>query len=214
MKWLTAIFLVFCVVTGSSANVTIQFGFDNNASDRGIWVDGVQKTIDFSGGYTGSGESDFNNLQDVDTAVNFSVSGLDIGTFSGTIIPVGGAFNMGATGGSIDNASFDATSEYWTFTFNKDASLTDVDYYGPNSGQQAILVNGTAVAGSPFDNDISDASFSVDATDTLTFGYSEASDNGYALDTFTLDVIPEPSTIGLFGLLGAAILLRRKLFMG
>jgi hypothetical protein len=208
---------LFTVVAG--ADVIIQMGFDNNTEPNGIYADSVKQTIDFSGGYTGTGESNFNNLTGISAPVNFSVSGLSIGTFSGTITPGGGDFAMEASGGGIDGSSgtspyFDDVSEYWTFTFANPIVLTDVNYYSPDPGQQSVLINGSGITGSPFDDDITGASFTVNPGQTLTFGYVGDGSETYGMDDFTFSAaaVPEPATLGfmVIGLVGA-FFARRKM---
>jgi alanine-alpha-ketoisovalerate/valine-pyruvate aminotransferase len=135
----------------------------------------------------------------------------------GSIASGGGTFNVGGNGGGIDNASIDATSEYWQFTFSShNVTLTDINYYGPDAGQQSVLTNGTAVTGSPFGDDVSDASIEVTSGDSIRFGYVENAGNGYTLTSFdvTVEAIPEPSTLAIFGLGAAALLMVRRRLKG
>ena len=195
-----------------SADVIITMVFDDNASPRGFVIDGTAADATWSGGYTGT-DDDFNSLDNISSSCSFSVSGLSIGVFSGTMTPGGGTFQINGNGGGIGTSGFNDESEYWTFSFSHNILLTAATYYGDNSDQQTILVDGIAVAGSPFDSDFAGESIKVDADQTLTFGYNEAGENGYNLSDITIAAstasVPEPASIMLL-FAGVAVLLSSR----
>ena len=198
------------------AETTLVFGFDNNTEPNGIQYLGVDQLISFSGGASGYG-TDFNLLSGTNGTVNFSIGAVgDLSAFSGSITSIGGAFNIGGNGGGIDGAAdtyvYFETGEAWEFTFSEKVRLTAVDYWGPDAGQQTILVDNSPVAGSPFDTDFS-ASIIVPAGQTLTFGHAGTAGN-YALNTFTVDVIPEPATFLLVGVGGLIVCGVRRSLQG
>ncbi len=216
MKRILITLLVLCTTLVASADTTLTFGFDNNAVDNGIQHGGVDQLMTFSGAVVASGQTNFNLLDGENAVVNFSIGSVGaLSSFSGTLTPYGGDFNMGGNGGGIDGpigtgADFDDSTEYWTFTFSADVMLTEVDYYGPFAAQQTIVTNGVHVSGSPFNSDISSESIFVKAGDSLTFGHAGTA-NDYDLDTFTVKVVPEPATIAMFGIGGfIAFVIRRS----
>lgn len=219
MKHMITILILAVAVSFSHAAVVVNMNFDNNDVDRGISLDGANQTITFSGGYN-SADPDFNNLDGISAAVNFTVtdSSLLTGTLSGTLTPGGGDFNMGASGGGIDSGSgssyFNSDSEYWTFTFNTDIVLTDVNFYAPDAGQQTILVDGSPLAGSPYSSDIHSAAVAVTAGQSLTFGYDASGTGTYGLADFTFTTpaaVPEAGTASMLGVAAILFWIRRRM---
>ncbi len=214
MKRILITLFAFCVALIASADTTLTFGFDNNAIDNGIQHGGVDQLITFSGAVSGSGQTNFNLLDGASALVNFSIGAVgDLSSFTGTMLSTGGAFDIGGNGGGVDGDAdsyvYFESGEAWSFTFSRDVTLTAVDYWGPDANQQTILINGTPVAGSPFDADFS-GSVNVSAGDTMTLGHAGTAGN-YALDTFTVTVVPEPATLAMFGIGGlVAFIIRRS----
>jgi hypothetical protein len=200
----------FCV----SADTALVFGFDT--TDSGADVDGIEynstkQTITFSGAVNLTGQTLWDQLDGVSGQVNFFIGAVgDLAGLSGTLTPVGGNINIGGYGGAVDSttaAQFDS-GEAWTFTFSSDVILNAVRYYGEDPAGQTILTNNVAVAGSPFTSDFSGAGIFVTAGDSLTFG--QAGSGTYALQDFTITVVPEPSAMSMLGLGGVlAFLIRR-----
>ena len=62
MKNIFAVLAVGLVVFRAGANTTLVFGFDNNTEPNGIQYQGVDQLITFSGGVSGSDQTDFNLL--------------------------------------------------------------------------------------------------------------------------------------------------------
>lgn len=201
-----------------SADTTLVFGFDttDSGSDvNGIEYGGVKQNITFTGAVSGSGTL-FDLLDGQSGTVNFSIGAVgDLASLSGTIVSSGGAFNVGGygagvVGGASDNYIDDA-GENWTFTFSSDVVLNAMRYYGGDAAGQSVLTNGNAVTGAPFGDDPNGLNIFVNAGDTLTFG-DVGIDNGYALQDFTITVVPEPATLSMLTLSGGLLLVIRRTF--
>lgn len=214
-KFIAALMITACVCC-ANADTTLVFGFDNNTEPNGIRYQGDDQLINFSGAVSFFNQTSFFPLNSVSNIVNFSIGPAgDLSSFSGTISPVGGSFYMGASGGGLVSSGdgsdyFDTALEAWTFTFSRDVILTAVNFYDPEAGQQSILTNGFAVAGSPFDDDFS-GSIALKAGDSLAFGYS-GTGTSYGLDDFTITVVPEPATLAMLGFGGLLTLIVRRSF--
>jgi hypothetical protein len=215
MKKILIVIMTLSLALTAAADTVLVFGFDNNDEPNGIQYLGADQLITFSGAVSGSGQTDFNLLDGVSAPVTFSIGAVgDLPSFSGTMTPVGGAFDIGGNGGGVDGESdtyvYFESGEAWEFTFSKNVILTAIDYWGPDVNQQTILVDGTPVSGSPFTADFS-GSISILSGEVLTFGHAGTAGN-YVLDTFTVTVVPEPATfamLGIGGLLVAAV--RRRI---
>ncbi|MFA7257214.1 MAG: PEP-CTERM sorting domain-containing protein [Kiritimatiellales bacterium] len=199
--------MTLAVVFSAFAGTTLVFGFDttDSGSDvNGIEYEGIKQSITYSGAVSGSGTNLFNFLDGTNDQVNFEIGAVgDLAGLSGTFTPVGGNFNIGGNGGAVDGGTsgtqFDS-GEAWVLTFSTDVILNAVRYYGEDADGQTILTNGVAVAGSPFTSEFSGASIFVNANETLTFG--QAGSGTYALQDFTITVIPEPATLAMLGVGG------------
>jgi hypothetical protein len=215
MKKIIITIAAMAFAVSAFAETSLVFGFDNNTEPNGIQYLGADQLISFSGAVSGSGQTDFNLLNGASALVNFSTGAAgDLPFFSGTLTPVGGTLYMGASGGGLSSTGngseyFDTASEGWTFTFSRDVVLTAVNFYAPDAGQQVISTNGTAISGSPFDDDFSGSLF-LKAGDSLTFGYNAGGTGTYGLDDFTITVIPEPATFAMLGVGGLAVMIIRR----
>jgi hypothetical protein len=216
-KWIVTL-LVLSTAIVASADTTLVFGFDT--TDSGLDVNGIEDNggvkqgITFSGAVTGT-DTIWNDLDGgISSQVNFSIGAVgDLAGLSGTLTPIGGDFNIGGNGSGIvggNSNSYIDSGEAWVFTFSSDVTVTSVRYYGGDDGGQSILTNGTAVAGSPFDDDPSGLSIFVSAGDALTFG--QAGTLNYGLQDFTVTVVPEPATIAMFGIGGIVAWIIRRSF--
>jgi len=216
---------VFGVVLGVSAFVftamadtTLVFGFDmsdSGADLNGIEYNSTKQRITFSGAVSGT-DTDFDWMDGVSGQIDFSIGAVgDLPSFSGSVTATGGAFNVGGNGGGVSggaSASYMDADESWTFVFSRDVTLTALRNWGEDSLGQTILTNDIAIAASPYTADFTAANIFVAAGDSLTFGSVDP--GNYALQDFTMTVVPEPATFVLAGIGGLLVfLVRRRVMM-
>jgi len=187
--------LALGIATIGQADVVMQIMIDSNAVPTGFIVGGVSQATTWTGVYTGATNS-FGGLHAQNGTGYFSVNVTGFGTISGSVTSAGGAFYVGASGGGIISSRIN-DGQSWTFTFfSHSATLTDINYTGPDLGQQAVLVGGVPVHGSPFDVDVTGTNITVPAGNALQFGYVENAGSGYTLVDFTM-TIATPTRITL-----------------
>lgn len=112
---------------------------------------------------------------------------------------VGGSLGLIKSGHATQPFTFH--SNFYTLTVDSD-TLYDFDFTITEQGSSTII------------NSVTNG---VDANANFTDGYAAAytSNTGYStkFDNFSLEVIPEPTTLGLMGVVGAASIFIRKRFM-
>ena len=213
MKRILIILLVLSAAFVAISDTILVFGFDNNTEPNGIQYLGSDQLITFSGAVSATDQTDWNVLDGVSGTVNFSIGAVgDLSSLSGTVAPVGGSFNLGGNGGGVDggvSAAYFDSGEGWTFTFSKDVTLTAVQNWGEDPLGQTILTNGTAIATSPYTADFTGADIFVAAGDSLTLGHINET-SYHALDEFTITVVPEPTTVAMFGIGGLVAWMIRR----
>lgn len=115
--------------------------------------------------------------------------------------------------GPDDGYTFDPNSDYYTvMTISKTG--TGVEVSGALYGPGGLLTSHTAEDDSGFTGVTTDVGmFGVHANSGM-FGSSSSAgdpDNGIDITRFTVEVVPEPATLGLLGISGAFILALRRL---
>lgn len=136
-----------------------------------------------------------------------AITQLDI-TYDGEVWYTGPAAGLGTTDNLIFEYSTDATTVL-------DAGATwvpvaSLNFDAPTAGQsQFTVVDGNAAANRVAG--ISDTiSLNVAAGDTVFIRWSNTATAGMGIDNLSVQVVPEPATLGLLGLSGLAIYIRRK----
>ena len=132
-------------------------------------------------------------------------------------------FGINASGGNDVTDAFDdgsGVSEYMVFSFDLPGIIVSMDFEGftgsGQTGEDAAFLDFQNSARIDFHDDSMDnqstdyltVNRSYVAGEEITLGWSDG--NGYGLQQITVDVVPEPSTMALFGLGAALVTLSRR----
>ena len=165
-----------------------------------------------------------------DGAGGFVRSGMTIST--GTTTNISGQDALGLANPSINNTQFDAVAasgnngsessdfndgESLVFTFDQDVIFTSIELESINPVDTFdVLVNGVAVLETTGDDEFIDdlgglAGLTIIAGSEITFAAGGNDDvTSFRIETFQVDVVPEPSSSALIGLAGLMMLARRR----
>ena len=148
--------------------------------------------------------------------LTLTLTGTTTAVGSNTFNGVAGAFGINSAGGD-DTARLDGDlSETIFFSFNEDVVITQIDFasFGADS---EILLNGTdlltsgnVVNFSPGFAISAGDTFSIEAISVAGTSGSDVGLQSITVDVVAAEVIPEPSSLALLGLLGGVVAIRRR----
>lgn len=176
---------------GQSFNITFQATGNWNASvasttgDIGNYLAnlGYGATINGVNNYWAINSAGDNDINTISTNSEALVATINTDTLTDTLILKDMGMQLVNVGDNADLLVFDASSNAWSY------SAWDVGAASYNGGD-VVLENGDMIV-------VAGASMN----------------NGWRFDTLTVDVIPEPATLGLVTAFGAGILFVRRRFM-
>lgn len=204
---------------------TVLFEFNNNGDLDGNQPAGTTTT------QTENGETvtlttvelmapDFNDPMPFDNLITL---GVDTGINSGDGLGINNpsisnaAFNTATGAGSSENTNFNFM-ESLTFELDQDVTIESIDFASLGGSVEFLRINVDGVAtdfdffnGNPGDIFTDPlAGLIISAGTDITFtALGSSTETNLRVDSFTVDVIPEPSTVFL-SLLGGAFVLRRR----
>lgn len=194
-------------VGAASAQAEVVFSFADGGVLDGVGLDGTMEVngltlstvdiIDISGDRASvSGRNDKTNMQ-----TNFSMGINSASTSNSTLNSESRDFNK---------------NEGWEFSFDKDVNLIEIDFSSFNSnGSRASVKAGIFPTFNIINEDTDSDAYSlggrfVAAGDTITLINVSPDDDPWRLDGFTVEVVPEPSSLALLGLGGLLVATRRR----
>lgn len=137
-----------------------------------------------------------------------AITQLDV-VFDGELWYTGPAAMIGAPGTLIFEYSTDATSLLDAgATWN---AVTGLNFDAPSAGKSQFTAYDGNLAANRVAG-ISDSITGLSIADNSTFfiRWSNSASHGAGIDNFSIQAVPEPATLGLLGLAGAALYVRRR----
>jgi hypothetical protein len=212
---LALIAIVAAAHTSISAQ-TVRLTFDPGQIDYGAFETSgtdTELTLTRSGGSVAT--NDFSELDGL-TAETYSINGASLGSASPvgfTISTTGGVANIDGTALDIAGSGIDS-GESITFIFDTNILITEFDLAAIDLTQLAeITIGGSIQTFGDSVGDVHSGSFSLNAGQSLIFGFNETNGADYDIQAFTFTAVPEPNTYALLSgccALGFAMLRRRK----
>ena len=181
-----------------------------------VWFVGLTCTFNaFAGLVTFDllGDSSVYSLLDNESSGSVTNSGLVV-----TVTASDGVLNRTSSGFGVNGAGTDDTDglnagQYIDLAFNQDVSFENVNISSWGASDAGIVQLGP-LFDSQGDISTGDTTFGFDVLDGATVRVLATADsgatNGFSMNSFTVDTIPEPAAIGLIGLGSGFMLLTRK----
>jgi len=188
-----------CFAYSASAQ-SVRLTFDPGQTDYGAFeVSGVDTALTLTRTGGAIAANDFAELDDL-TSETYTATGALLNPYNPldfTITTTGGVANLDSSAFDVGGSGID-DAESISFVFDRSIIITEFDFTNIGTSEFAsVTIAGSTQLFGDSSGDSHTGSFSLNAGQSLIFGFAAADGADYDLQAFTFTVVPEPGTYAL-----------------